>query len=94
MKNLKIRKKDGELTQNTKRAIAACRIDSKTKKVHHSGWSYSCGYRKLNNYSYYLGAVLTEKRFKYTEGNDAKFGGKAGDYFKVSKKAIDYLKSI
>ena len=92
--NVKIRKKDGSLNSHAIKAINWCLFE-KAKggkyKVYTKEWTGSGSYFKLIDYTPRIIALLKERNYKYTEGNDSKQGGQNSYYIEISKLAYNYI---
>ena len=90
----KIRKKDGSLTKHAKKALDWCLFE-KAKggkyKVYTKEWSESGGYYSLIDETPIVLALLKERNYKYTEGNDSPQGGQDGYYILISNLAHKYI---
>ncbi len=82
----------GEVSKSIINALRNCAF--KGNKVYHYYTSGSG--RFITNHSAYstVVAILKASNYKFTEGNDAPRGGKAGEFIKLSKTAMDFLLSI
>ena len=85
--------KNNELSKIVKNAISECVYEEngkiRTKFYHGAG-----RYISLYDYTFYITSILNRLGYKYKTGNDAPRGGKKGDFIKVSKVALNALKSL
>lgn len=98
MKNLSKRQKavlltkKGEVSKNITNALWNCRFEG--NKIYHTYTSGSGRFTTNHSAKWTLLEILKAFNYKYTEGNDSPRGGKCGDYLKVSKRAMEFIKSI
>lgn len=84
----------GELNKSVTNAIAHCRFDEDQRKIH-TGY-YSGKGRWATRASAYsiITSILKAQGYKYAIGNDAPKGGVLGEYVRVSKTAMNFIRSI
>lgn len=89
---MNIFKADLTLSTYAKNAIKECVFNH--PKIYVKRWHISGKHRSLKDHTYYIESILKATRYKYVKGNDAIRGGEEGNYIKVSKSAINFLKSL
>mgnify|MGYP007046279391 CR=1 FL=1 len=89
-----VTKKDGTLKTRVIEALKSYQTVPNNGVIHYSFYTGSGRYTRKVSYYYELTQLLKLAGYKWTEGNDAPRGGAQGDFIKVSKAAVNFLKSL
>ena len=84
--------KSGSLRKDVANAIHSSRIIG--SKIYPKYYTGSGRYINLKDYSFHIIQILKMKGYKFEQGNDAPRGGKEGDFIKVSKTALKFIKDL
>lgn len=89
-----VTKNDGTLKARVIEALKSYHTVPNNGIIHYSFYTGSGRYVRKVSYYYELTQILRLAGYKWAEGNDAPRGGAQGDYIKISKTAVNFLKSL
>ena len=84
----------GEVSKQFRNALMCARFDETTNKIYPCRWMKSGRKFACSDKSALIINVLKAQGYRYEEGNDAPKGGLEGNYIKVSKAALSFLKQF
>ena len=86
--------KTGSINKSVKSMLHNCILNESASKIYTGYYSGSGRFTSSHSAINTVKSILDAQNYKYLIGNDAPKGGIKGEYLKVSKIAIKFIKSI